>query len=653
MFNPPVPGESPRGVRRVLVSLVAICGLAIWSSAGLAVTLPWVSTTTSTAASVTGATGVSTLADGSSIVSGTVQGVGVDLGGGSLVTSAEGGVSVSAFTQKFSASGAFVWRVVSTAALNVANPSDAGATSVSTLADGSSIVTGYFTGVNVNLGDGVLRTSSNAGGNQSAFTMKISSAGAVQWVATSTGTANKSTVTPSSVSTLADGSSVVTGTFQSENKTCPCGIDFGTGTFYSSAELGKLNSWSAFTMKIGPTGVVQWVLISQDVNRGVTGGTGVSTLANGSSIVTGNFQGGTVNLGNGALSSAQAGNSQSVFTELINTSGAVQWVRISSGVAASTTGGTAVSALSDGSSIVTGNFTGTDVNFGAGARASAQGGLSQSAFTMKLDALGTPQWVRASAGANASTSGGTGVSTRADGSSFVTGNFLGAAVDLGDGTLRGSALFGVSQSAFTQKLSSTGVVQWVVTSGGTSASTTGGTGISTLANGTSVVTGAFQGGNVDLGDGVLRNSAQTGVSQSAFTLAIPDPPVTPPVPPVPPTPPVPPVTPNPGATVPPATSPTTRTAGDTTTPRRTALPGRTKCTAKGCVTTGTVPAGVKRITETATAKGKTVRGACAIKGGRTYTCTVRLAKGTWAITISGFTPGNVLTAQAVKTQRIR
>jgi hypothetical protein len=41
------------------------------------------------------------------------------------------------------------------------------------------------------------------------------------------------------------------------------------------------------------------------------------------------------------------------------------------------------------------------------------------------------------------------------------------------------------------------------------------------------------------------------------------------------------------------------------------------------------------------------------KNGRAYTCTVRLAKGTWALTISGFTPGNVLTAQAVKTQRVR
>jgi hypothetical protein len=85
----------------------------------------------------------------------------------------------------------------------------------------------------------------------------------------------------------------------------------------------------------------------------------------------------------------------------------------------------------------------------------------------------------------------------------------------------------------------------------------------------------------------------------------------------------------------------------------TSLPGRTTCTAKRCVTTGTVPVGVRRITETATAKGKTVRGACVIKAGRTYTCTARLPKGTWRITLSGFAAGNVLTAQAVKTQRVR
>jgi len=160
-------GQSPRSIRRVLVALAALAGLSLWSSTAFAATFPWVSTTTSVGASLTGGTGVSTIAsDGSSIVSGTVQGVGVDLGGGPLVTSAEGGVSVSAFTQKFNSSGAFVWRVVSNAALNAANPSDAGATSVSTLADGSSIVTGYFTGVNVSLGGGSAPvTSANAGGS--------------------------------------------------------------------------------------------------------------------------------------------------------------------------------------------------------------------------------------------------------------------------------------------------------------------------------------------------------------------------------------------------------------------------------------------------------------------------------------------------------
>jgi hypothetical protein len=90
-----------------------------------------------------------------------------------------------------------------------------------------------------------------------------------------------------------------------------------------------------------------------------------------------------------------------------------------------------------------------------------------------------------------------------------------------------------------------------------------------------------------------------------------------PVPPVAPT--TPPAQPNGGAAAPAAIP---------------ALPGRTTCTPRGC---------------TATSR---VRGQCTIStASRTYTCTVRLASGRWAITTRALT-GSTVRAQSVKRVRI-
>ncbi len=115
------------------------------------------------------------------------------------------------------------------------------------------------------------------------------------------------------------------------------------------------------------------------------------------------------------------------------------------------------------------------------------------------------------------------------------------------------------------------------------------------------------------------------------------------------------------------TTPPAQAGGGNAAPAATpALPGRTTCTPRGCTTSGRVPAGTTRVTQVAartsaatqrsarqqaTATSR-VRGQCTIStAARTYTCTVRLASGRWAITTRALT-GSTVRAQSVKRVRI-
>jgi hypothetical protein len=72
------------------------------------------------------------------------------------------------------------------------------------------------------------------------------------------------------------------------------------------------------------------------------------------------------------------------------------------------------------------------------------------------------------------------------------------------------------------------------------------------------------------------------------------------------------------------------------------IKGKVHCVATTCVTTGAVPAGATRITQRATTRpsGRAATGKCTIRRTstkRTYSCTVRLSRGTWVITTTART----------------
>jgi len=275
------------------------------------------------------------------------------------------------------------------------------------------------------------------------------------WATQAGGTSNES---GNKISVLADGSSIVTGEFA------------GTATF-GSTTLTSAGGYDVFVAKLDASGDYEWATQAGGTDKDL--GRGVSVLADGSSIVTGYFQG-TATFGSTTFTSA--GN-YDVFVVKLDASGNYEWAKQAGGTGSDY--GHGVSALADGSSIVTGYFQGT-ATFGSTTLTSIGG---DDVFVAKLDANGDYEW--ATQGGGTSNENGYSISVLADGSSIVTGYFKDTAT-FGSTTLTSAG----SDDVFVAKLDASGTYEWATQAGGTSNDS--GYGVSVLADGSSIVTGIFQ-----------------------------------------------------------------------------------------------------------------------------------------------------------------
>ena len=355
--------------------------------------------------------GVSVLADGSSIVTGIFQDTATF--GSTTLTSAG---SNDVFVAKLDASGTYEW------VKQAGGTRNDNARGVSVLADGSSIVTGYFQGT-ATFGS---TTFTSAGGSD-VFVAKLDADGVYQWATRAGGTSGDS---GENIAVLADGSSIVTGYFQ------------GTATF-GSTTLTSAGNYDVFVAKIDASGTYEWA--TQAGGTGHDYGYGVSVLADGSSIVTGYFQG-TATFGSTTLTSA---GSKDVFVAKLDASGNYEWAKQAGGTSSDL--GYGVSVLADGSSIVTGFFEGT-ATFGSTTFTSAG---SNDVFVAKLDASGDYEWATQAGGMGSDN--GHGVSVLADGSSIVTGYFQGTAT-FGSTTLTSAG----SNDMFVAKIDASGNFDGIV-----------------------------------------------------------------------------------------------------------------------------------------------------------------------------------------------
>ena len=210
---------------------------------------------------------------------------------------------------------------------------------ISSLNDGSSITTGYFNGLDVDFGS----TSLDSEGMKDIFISKIDGNGNYIWAKNIGGTA---TDTGYGVSTLSDGSSIVTGNFIGS-------VDFDTVNLNSGSGRKDI-----FITKLDNSGNVVWAKRGGSTTHDDTG-YAIDTLNDGSSIITGEFQGSANFDGVGLTSSV--GN-KDIFIAKLDNSGTVVWVK-KSGSTTNNDTGRGITTLSDGSSIVIGEFEGT-ANFG-------------------------------------------------------------------------------------------------------------------------------------------------------------------------------------------------------------------------------------------------------------------------------------------------
>jgi len=590
--------------------------------------------------------GISALPDGSSIVTGSFQG---DATFGSTTLTSAGFDDV--FTAKMNADGTWAW------ATKAGGSGYDGGYGISALPDGSSIVTGSFQGT-ATFGSTTLISA----GNADVFTAKMNADGTWAWATRAGGTGVDEGY---GISALPDGSSIVTGQFTD------------TATF-GSTTLISAGSYDVFTAKMNADGT--WAWATRAGGTGYDYGLGISALPDGSSIVTGVFRD-TATFGSTTLISAGSGD---VFTAKMNADGTWAWATRAGGTGVHE--GYGISALPDGSSIVTGQFTDT-ATFGSTTLISA--GIYD-VFTAKMNADGTWAWATKAGGTG--TDVGYGISALPDGSSIVTGVFSGTAT-FGSTTLTSVG----NDDVFTAKMNADGTWAWATQAGGTGYD--GGMGISALPDGSFIGTGTFQ-STATFGSTTLTSAGHNDVFTARY-LGAPQAPAAPTaaagnasaVVTVTPlaggsatsyT-----VTSDPGekicTVVAPKTSCTvegltngtsyrfrataTNAMGtgaasawsNAVTPAATAaaaavvIKGKAHCVATTCVTTGSVPAGATRITQRATSRpsGRSATGKCTIrrtKAKRTYSCTVRLSRGTWVITTTARTQS---AAMAHFSKRVR
>ncbi len=475
-----VPG-APRAAgigRRSLVSLAGligavtlVCGLGGATTAAAAAADPsYAWATKGGGTSGDQALGVSALPDGSSIITGQFRGTATF--GATSLTSASAGPN-DTFAAKVNADGTYAW---ATKGGGVGNDQ---ANGVSALPDGSSIITGTFAGTAT---FGATSLESDAGSTDT-FTAKVNADGTYAWAIKGGGSGIDYA---GGVSALPDGSSIITGRF------------YDTATF-GATSLESAGSWDTFTAKVNADGTYAWATMG-----GGTGGdeaNGVSALPDGSSIITGTFAG-TATFG---ATSLESDASVGIFTAKVRADGTYAWATKGGGSGGAVAFG--VSALPDGSSIITGRFSGT-ATFGATSLISDSG--SDDTFTAKVNADGTYAW--AIKGGGSGSDQALGVSALPDGSSIITGYFSSTA------TFGATSLISDSGSTdtFTAKMNADGTYAWAIKGGG--AGNDRARGVSALPDGSIIITGHFNGTTATFGATNLTN-ANAGLSD-AFTARI-------------------------------------------------------------------------------------------------------------------------------------
>ncbi len=396
---------------------------------------------------------IKSFADGSSIAAGYIRGT-VTLGLDTF-TSSGGPVKIIV---KYDSNGDIIW-VRQPGGLDYDN------TEISILSDGSSIVTGSFDGT-VTFGT----QPALVGTGFDKFIVKYDINGTVVWAKKVSNGGNYKTI--QGLSGFADGSSVVTGYFSGT-------LDFqGQPPLINNTSFFETWYTDMFIVKYDTNGNVLWAR-SAGGYASYDYGEKATTLTDESSIITGSF-GTTITFGTQPTLTNADGYNDMYLTKY-DTSGNAVWAKqIVSNDYAYING---IKSLTDGSSIITGNFNGT-ITFGDQPPLESVGGTD--IFIVKYDTKGNVVWAKQVGATNYDSSWD--ISVLTDGSSIITGSF-GGTVAFGD---QPALVSSGENDIFIAKYDTDGNVIWVKSAGAATepVDTDIGLGITVLSNGDFILIGS-------------------------------------------------------------------------------------------------------------------------------------------------------------------
>ena len=340
---------------------------------------------------------------------------------------------------------------------------------ISTLSDGTSVVTGYFIGTaTFGVGESNETTLFSVVGSDEIFIAKYNADGTLAWAKSAGGTLWDY---GSGISAFSDGTSVVTGYFS------------GTATFGTGTTLVSAGDYDIFIARYNANGTLAWAKRAADLNDFVES-LGISTFPDGTCVVTGRFQGTTTfySLGTpGQQTVLVSAGYDDIFISKYNAYGTLVWANSAGGT--DTDIGHGISTFSDGTCVVTGVFNGT-ATFGTGTTLVSAG---RDIFVARYNADGTLAWAKRAGGTGEDV--GRGISTFSDGTSVVTGYFQNTAT-FGPGDPNVTTLRSRGEAnIFIARYNADGTLVWAMPAVGYFQVI--GNGISTFSDGTSVVTGYF------------------------------------------------------------------------------------------------------------------------------------------------------------------
>ena len=323
---------------------------------------------------------------------------------------------------------------------------------ISTLSDGSSIVTGYFTDAAVFGAGESNETTLVAAGSSDIFIARYNADGTLVWAKRAGGAGSDYGV---GISSISDGSSIVAGYF-TDNAV------FGAGepreTTLVSAGVDDL-----YIARYNADGTLAWAKRAGGTVSDY--GLGVSSFSDGSSVLTGSFQDTAVfGAGEPRETTLISAGGDDICIARYNADGTLAWAKRAGGTGSDA--GNGVSPIVDGSIVVTGRFQDAAV-FGAGEpneTTLVSGGWGDTGICIaRYNADGTLAWAKRAGGTGWNSGGG--ISSLSDGSSVVTGVFYGTAV-FGAGEPRETTLVTVERDILIARYNADGTLAWAKRVGG-------------------------------------------------------------------------------------------------------------------------------------------------------------------------------------------